>query len=659
MTAVAILGILAASLEAQVPRLRPATPLIRSIPATPPSGLTATGTGQPVVLNWQPVPEAGVTYVPLRTQDTLTPPAPIAPPLAETTYADGAVAPGQTYYYQVSAVYPDGRSAVSSMVQFIVPAAAPAPPPAMASAGDVAQRATGAPPAGATMVGPSSSTTLTAVTPTGPPPAGFTVTGTPLVAQLKWSKALGVVSYLVFRTDGPNASPILRAKNLRALRLQDTVPDPRITYQYRLVANYSNGTWGEAVASFVSPPLVNPTGFQATITAPNTVVLDWNPTPGAVQYRVDGAGLTNTGRYVPGTTTTIAPVPPGAQSWQISALYPGNFADYANRPVATAMNRTLPAHVPAFLSKANGAGSEAETRAHYRRLIPDGADTTEPCGIIVCVLKDWGVAEAIAQNGPPGQVTYTNRTELGTTRTSVCYFGTNRSAVICHSESSRGLSLIIMNGQGARFASFGRTESYGATAWGGSYVLSTTATFDSEGPKFAPHACLACHGGRYDPTTGLVQGASLLPIDPGLVDLGADRAAAEEPIRNINAIVRQTYSTPAVAAYIQGLYGGNVDVPGTQAAANYIPQGWATQPSLYLDFVKKDCAMCHLAGPSQINFLTAGNFLSNKELIHVAVCKAHSMPHAELPFTNFWNSGSGAVFGPGLFAAALGLPGCP
>jgi hypothetical protein len=178
-------------------------------------------------------------------------------------------------------------------------------------------------------------------------------------------------------------------------------------------------------------------------------------------------------------------------------------------------------------------------------------------------------------------------------------------------------------------------------------------------PKFAPQSCIACHGGRYDATTGLVQGASLLPIDPGLVDLGANRAASEEPLRQINGVVRQTYSSPAVAAYIQELYDGKVDVPGATAANEYVPQGWRSQSGLYLQFVKKDCAMCHLAAPSNINFFSAGNFLSNKDLIHAAVCVAHSMPHAEVPYLNFWNSGSGAVFGPGVFAAALGLPGCP
>jgi hypothetical protein len=57
--------------------------------------------------------------------------------------------------------------------------------------------------------------------------------------------------------------------------------------------------------------------------------------------------------------------------------------------------------------------------------------------------------------------------------------------------------------------------------------------------------------------------------------------------------------------------------------------------------------------------LTAGNLLSNKNLVYAAVCQARSMPHAETAFINFWTSGTGAVFGPGWFAAALGFQSCP
>jgi len=502
--------------------------------------------------------------------------------------------------------------------------------------------------------------------PTGPAPDGFTVTGTPMIAHLSWNGgasrqkiARSRTSFVVYRADGPNANWIQRIPDgFTGGALDDTVPDPRITYRYRLVASYPDGTWGEALASFVSPPPVNPTGFRAVMTAPGAARLEWDAAPGAVQYRIDGAGVSNTGLYVTGVSTIISPLTPGALSWQIVALYPGSVADYTNRPKSTAMNRAVPAHAPAFLSKPNGPGSEAEATAHYSRLVPPGAPNSDHCTTIACVLSGWGVDRTIAYGGWTDQaVTYTNRTELGATRKTQCYFGSSRSAVICHSQSSRGISLIIMTPEGARFASFDSATDY-AAGWGNDYRLSKTARFDAEGPKFVPHVCLACHGGHYDPATELVKDASLLPIDPSLVDFGPGRAAAEEPLRNLNGIIRQTYSSGPVAAYIQGLYGGNVDEPGAVAATDYVPPGWVTQPALYRDFVKKDCAMCHLAAAPQLSFFSAGDFLQNRQLIYTAVCQAHSMPHAEVPFTNFWNSGSGPVFGPGLFALALGFSNC-
>ncbi|MEO8452982.1 MAG: fibronectin type III domain-containing protein [Gemmatimonadota bacterium] len=635
-------------------------PVIRVQPAAPPAGLTATSSGSAVTLTWQPVPTTGATYLVLRTQDMGIPPTPIGAPIPVTSYADGAVAPGQTYYYQVAAIYPDGRRAASSMVMFAVPPA-PSPPAAMtsANAGSSMRRAGAttptptAPPTTpstpTTPTTPSTGPTLTVVTPTGPAPSGFAVTGTPLVASLSWGRAPGVSSFVVLRLDGPGGSPIQRSPaKFLAWQLKDTVPDPRVPYQYRLIANYANGTWGEAVASFTSPPLVNPTGFRATMTAPNTVMLAWNPAPGAAQYRIDGAGLPNTGRPVIGaTTTTIAPVPQGTQSWHVTALYPGNFADYVNHPGVSVVNRTPPAHAPVWLTKSNGPGSSAETAAHYSAL---------------------GVFARYDQYNPPPRVGYTNRTELGTVRQTHCYDSTGPKggpALICISETPlAAMSKITIDAQGARFESFAWSQgaagngSYGSGA-GPGWTRGATATFDSEGPKSVPHVCLACHGGRYDPTTGLVQGASLLPIDPGLVDLGGGQAKAEETIRQINAKILRSGPAPAVASYIAGLYGGMVDVPNTKATRNYVPPGWSTRPTLYLDFVKKNCAMCHLAVSRNLDFLTAGNLVSNKALVYAAVCTARSMPHAEVPFLNFWSSGTGLMYGPDQFAAALGFSSCP
>jgi hypothetical protein len=293
----------------------------------------------------------------------------------------------------------------------------------------------------------------------------------------------------------------------------------------------------------------------------------------------------------------------------------------------------------------------------------------------------WGVPEETFAEEASGElVRYNNVTDLGAPRATRCIFGQptptgayfgprkffGRGVTICYSNTGSGVSLIVNHAEGALFGVF-QLNSADEFGYGGDWALASlvpTAILDSEGPKFAPQACLSCHGGTYDPASNLVKNASLLPIDPSLVQLVGDTTAAQEKIRSINALIRQTYSSPAISAYIDGLYGGmdgsrhKVDQAGTRALPDFAPQGWATQRSLYLDFVKRDCAMCHLAGPAHLNFLSAGNFMSNKNLIHTAVCTARSMPHAETSFINFWTRRAGAASGPGWFAAALGFQSC-
>jgi hypothetical protein len=190
--------------------------------------------------------------------------------------------------------------------------------------------------------------------------------------------------------------------------------------------------------------------------------------------------------------------------------------------------------------------------------------------------------------------------------------------------------------------------------------LAESVSLDTEGPKYLPHACIACHGGKYNATTRKVDGASFLPLDPGLLAFAspADRADQEEKMREMNAMIAASDPTSAVAAYIRGLYGNTVTVPGTVAIADFVPQGWQPQAGFYRSVVKPYCAMCHLAGPVSWNFASWQNFEDNAALIHAAVCRAKTMPHAELQFKAFWTHDTGPSYTPGLLAATLGYPSC-
>jgi hypothetical protein len=211
--------------------------------------------------------------------------------------------------------------------------------------------------------------------------------------------------------------------------------------------------------------------------------------------------------------------------------------------------------------------------------------------------------------------------------------------------------VITKDASGSVFLVFGKN---------GKYTLSSTATLDTEGPKYIPHTCISCHGGTYNAATRKVDGASLLPLDPELLAFAtpADQAAQEEKIRTINSLIVNSDPTSAIATYIRGLYGNAVNVPGTHATPDYVPQSWSPQAGFYRQVVRPYCTTCHLAAPSSWNFASWGNFQSNATLIKIAVCNAHTMPHSELQYKAFWTKNTGPLYLPGLLAATLGFPSC-
>jgi hypothetical protein len=123
----------------------------------------------------------------------------------------------------------------------------------------------------------------------------------------------------------------------------------------------------------------------------------------------------------------------------------------------------------------------------------------------------------------------------------------------------------------------------------------TASRFDSEGPKPTPRACLACHGGSYNPVKKVVSGETFLPINPS------------------NLLFSQ--SVPGAARPAQ-----------TGILANEL--------SSY------------------------GNMQQNKALLYSVVCQQRSMPHSETSFRRFWTEG-GAVFLRGYLALSLGYASCP
>jgi hypothetical protein len=267
--------------------------------------------------------------------------------------------------------------------------------------------------------------------------------------------------------------------------------------------------------------------------------------------------------------------------------------------------------------------------------------------------------------GDCGEPSYVNVTDLGTTRATSCY-ALGLGGTLCYTNGADNGRTVIVRRQNATWF-----LAFTAPAPGGPYTLTDRVTLDSEGPKFPPSACLACHGGNYNPgATGIVLDSNLLPLDPSLLQIGTvttfERGTyypnvrppewvEQHLIRPLNRVVAQN-SSQGVGRYLRWIYGNNLDsAPNLDA----VPQGWASQATLYRQVIKPYCVMCHLGSTSTVDFSSFDNVMRDKQRVYAAVCTARSMPHAEVPFKSFWTKDTGQLFLPGLLAATLGYQSCP
>jgi len=474
---------------------------------------------------------------------------------------------------------------------------------------------------------------------------------------------------------------------------------------FRVVRKDPAGVLTPALKDYVdaSPPQPQqPTGLTATEPAPGHVALAWQPVAGAVAYRMFEKGSTAPPARVTGTSMALQGVAAGSHTYQVATEYPPGYRT-DNLPEATVLVHGPPAasSVP-FLTKNNGAGNAGTALQH---VLANGRNANDTIGSLMdSILPVVGSNDSgPIYRGTSAQARYANVTEFGLGRSVVCWqwpdtiagaaFGMstvclagshgtppgtmppNAAALVAAAQGAPySYSVIYTSTVGKQFyASFAPDPTkpnagadllqpdsyYDPDGWGWGWKISTTATFDTEGPKYTPNACLTCHGGTVN-SQGVVTGASLLPIDPGLVALGG---ASQEPIRALNAIVAASGASPAVVSYLNGLYGGGVATPGTVAPTSYVPSAWSQQAELFQTVVRPDCLMCHLATPAARSFGTAANFIQNKALIYADVCSAHVMPNAQLPYEHFATAqgslGATAVSLSGYMLAILGYTSCP
>ncbi|HKW17038.1 MAG TPA: hypothetical protein VJO35_05975 [Terriglobales bacterium] len=448
-----------------------------------------------------------------------------------------------------------------------------------------------------------------------------------------------------------------------------------------------------ALASQIST-LPAPAGFRAQDMGDGSVRLSWQAVNGASQYRVDGPGIPAAGLYIPtgnsaskivapaaggaisavnatlGTRIKNAPLGPG--TWHIGTVDSHNLSNPNLTASATAIIRAVPPHSAPWLTKNNGKGSEAFALGHYLSLCPvcvPGADfgaVVQALGVPTALTAAGNIFTADPQWADGQAARYTNATEFGTNRVTKCWTAIQGVRTVCYSNSgNHGLTVIVQQADATWFLAFASSGPMGEVLnWGGgaglpissNYKLVTQLTLDSEGPKYPPHACLACHGGTFNGNR--VTGATLLPLDTGLlrIDDRSDTMAAN--FLDVNRTAAAYFPSAAVRRYLTGLYGGDPSAASGWGDLDYVPQGWRQQSDFYKAAVRPYCMMCHLATPSNLDFSTYGSFAQNKALISAEVCSGHTMPHAEYPFKQFWTKDTGNIFLPGYLAAGAGITSC-
>jgi hypothetical protein len=164
-----------------------------------------------------------------------------------------------------------------------------------------------------------------------------------------------------------------------------------------------------------------------------------------------------------------------------------------------------------------------------------------------------------------------------------------------------------------------------------------------------PNNCLNCHGGLYDRDTATVTGATFLPFDPEsfLYATTGDFTfeAQREELRALNAMVKHAGAPPAIAQFIDGLYGAKVDQEGAKENLDWIPAGFSDDEEskvLYREVIKPYCRTCHMSQTGDFAFMRTEDFKKQNSLTNDSVCHQNDMPVAEATMGLFWPSSARA-----------------
>jgi uncharacterized protein (DUF1800 family) len=215
----------------------------------PPTGLTATPGDKQVTLSWS-ASAGAATYSLFRgTTSNGEGSTPIKTGITGTSFVNGDLTNGTTYFFKITAVNSTGTSGMSNEAS--------------------------AKPAAAVAL---------------PPPTGLAAAAGDKQVLLTWNAVAGAASYNVYRgtsANGEASTPVMTG--ITALTFTNTGLTNGTTYFFKVAAVNSTTTSGmsnEASAKPVAPVLLPaPTGLAA-VAGDKQVVLTWNAVAGALSYNV-------------------------------------------------------------------------------------------------------------------------------------------------------------------------------------------------------------------------------------------------------------------------------------------------------------------------------------------------------------------------------------
>ncbi|MDP2689827.1 MAG: fibronectin type III domain-containing protein [Deltaproteobacteria bacterium] len=160
----------------------------------------------------------------------------------------------------------------------------------------------------------------------GPAPAISEVRPQPPASvMVAWTKVAGADRYVVHAMERGASQPIAGQElpgsgEGSAMLYALGGLTPGFDYAVWVQARYPDGKTGASEhRSITMPAPINPAGFTAEVTGPDSVSLSWEPSEGAAYYWVEGRNLPR--QKTTGTAIAVSGLPEGTHEWTLMAAY--------------------------------------------------------------------------------------------------------------------------------------------------------------------------------------------------------------------------------------------------------------------------------------------------------------------------------------------------